>query len=172
MGVNISTRRDSVNCSVDNGGEHINQSEGDSNPIREKESIENSGSLEVVNPSSEWSSSFEQGFHQIKERSLSLQPSTSQLDPKESNHDCDNKSEDFIKNPNESKETEFATKVLEIESAKDPNVKTSLMKNVFSMLGISKKTLTPKDINNTLTKLDEVLPENQNLLVERGYQDC
>ena len=31
------------------------------------------------------------------------------------------------------------------------------------MLGISKKTLTPKDINNTLTKLDEVLPENQNL---------
>ena len=163
MGVNISTRRDSVNCSVDNGGEHIKQSEGDSNPIREKESIENSGSLEVVNPSSEWSSSFEQGFHQIKERSLSLQPSTSQLDPKEMNHNRDDKSKDLIENHNESEETKCATKVLEIESTKDPNAKTSLMKNVFSMLGISKKTLTPEDINNTPTKLDEVLPENQNL---------
>ena len=157
MGVNISTRRDSVNCSVDNGGEHINQSEGDSNPIREKESIENEGSSEVVNPFSEWSNNFEQGFPQIKERNLSLTPSTSKLDPKEE------KREDLIKNHNESEEPECAIKVSEVESAKNQNSKASLMTNVFSMLGISKKTLKPKDNENTTTKLDEVLPEDQNL---------
>ena len=157
MGVNISTRRDSVNCSVDNEGEHINQNEGDSNPIREKESIENEGSSELVNPSSEWSRSSEQGFHQINERSLSLQLPTSQLDPET------DKGEDFIENHYESEELECTTKVPEVEFVKDQNPKASLMKNVFSMLGISKKTLVPKENENTATKLDEVLPEDQNL---------
>ena len=158
MGVNISSQRDSVSCSVDKGGEHINQSEGDSNPIREeKESIEHEGSSELVNPFTEWSNNSEQGFHQIKERNLSLTPSTSPLDPKT------DKSVDLITNQNESKEPEYATKVPEVEFVKDQNSKASLMKSVFSMLGISKKTLIPKDNENTPATLDEVLPEDQNL---------
>ena len=158
MGVNISSQRDSVSCSVDKGGEHINQSEGDSNPIREKESIESEGSSEVVNPFTEWSNNSEQGFHQIKERNVSLTPSTSQLNPKT------DKSEDLIKNHNESEEPECATKVPEVEFVKDQNSKASLMKNVLSMLGISKKALIPKDnVNTPATLLDEVLPEDQSL---------
>ena len=157
MGVNISTQRDSVNCSVDNGGEHINQSEGDSNPIREKESIENEGSSEPVNPSSEWSRSSEQGFHQINERSLSLQLPTSQLDPETG------KGEDLIENHYESEELECTTKVPKVEFVKDQNPKASLMKNVFSMFGISKKAMIQKDNENAPIQLDELRPEDQNL---------
>ena len=163
MGVSISTQRDSVNCSVDKGGEHISQNEGDRNPIREKESTDNEGSLEAVNPFSESSSSFNEGFHQIKEKISSLQPSISQLDSKEENQNCDDKSGDLITDHNESEEPECATKVSETESVKDQNSKASMMKNVFSMFGISKKTLVQKDNENASTKLDEVLPEDQNL---------
>ena len=75
MGVSISTKKDPVNRSVDNGGEHITQSEGDSNPIKEKESIEKAGneSSEVVNSFSESSNGLDQSSSQIKDRSLILQ---------------------------------------------------------------------------------------------------
>ena len=162
MGVSISTKKDPVNRSVDNGGEHIILGEGDSNPIKEKESIEKAKeSLEVVNSFSESSNGLDQSFSQIKDRSLILQLPTSELDQKGNNHN-DDISGELAKNDEELKESEFAPKVSETDSAREQNTKTSsLMQNVFSMLGISKKT--KEDDESTPTELDEVLPEHQKL---------
>ena len=162
MGVSISTKKDPVNRSVDNGGEHIILGEGDSNPIKEKESIEKAKeSLEVVNSFSESSNGLDQSFSQIKDRSLILQLPTSELDQKGNNHN-DDISGELTKNDEELKESEFAPKVSETDPAREQNTKTSsLMQNVFSMLGISKKT--KEDDESTPTELDEGLPEHQKL---------
>ena len=160
MGVSISTQRDSVNGSVDKGGEHISQSEGDRNPIRrEKESIDSAGSSEVLNPFSEPSSIFGEGFDQIKDKRSSLQPSTSQLDLKEENKNC----EHLIKDCNVLEEFQCERRGSEVEFANNHNSKVSLMQNVFSMLGISKKTQIPEGDESIHTKLDEAVPEDQNL---------
>ena len=163
MGVSISTKKDPVNRSVDNGGEHIILGEGDSNPIKEKESIEKAKeSLEVVNSFSESSNGLDQSFSQIKDRSLILQLPTSELDQKGNNHHNDDISGELAKNDEELKESECAPKVSETDSAREQNTKTSsLMQNVFSMLGISKKT--KEDDESTPTELDEGLPEHQKL---------
>ena len=163
MGVSISTKKDPVNRSVDNGGEHIILGEGDSNPIKEKESIEKAGneSSEVVNSFSESSNGLDQSFSQIKDRSLILQLPTSELDQKGNNHN-DDISGELAKNDEELKESECAPKVSETDPAREQNTKTSsLMQNVFSMLGISKKT--KEDDESTPTELDEGLPEHQKL---------
>ena len=162
MGVSISTKKDPLNRSVDNGGEHIILGEGDSNPIKEKESIEKAKeSLEVVNSFSESSNGLDQSFSQIKDRSLILQLPTSELDQKGVNHN-DDKSGELAKNDEELKESECAPKVSDTDSAREQNTKTSsLMQNVFSMLGISKKT--KEDDESTPTELDEGLPEHQKL---------
>ena len=162
MGVSISTKKDPVNRSVDNGGEHIILGEGDSNPIKEKESIEKAKeSLEVVNSFSESSNGLDQSFSQIKDRSLILQLPTSELDQKGNNHN-DDISGELAKTDEELKESECAPKASEPDSAREQNTKTSsLMQNVFSMLGISKKT--KEDDESTPTELDEGLPEHQKL---------
>ena len=162
MGVSISTKKDPVNRSVDNGGEHIILGEGDSNPIKEKESIEKAKeSLEVVNSFSESSNGLDQSFSQIKDRSLILHLPTSELDQKGNNHN-DDISGELAKNDEELKESEFAPKVSETDPAREQNTKTSsLMQNVFSMLGISKKT--KEDDESTPTELDEGLPQHQKL---------
>ena len=160
MGVSISSQRDSVNGSVDKGGEHISQSEGDRKPIiREKESIDSAGSSEVLNPFSEPSSFFGEGFDQIKDKRSSLQPSTSQLDLKEENKNC----EHLIKDCNVLEEFQCERRGSEVEFANNHNSKVSLIQNVFSMLGISKKTQIPEGNESLHTELDEAVPEDQNL---------
>ena len=164
MGVSISSQRDSVNGSVDKGGEHLNQSEGDRNPIiREKESIDSAGLSEVFNPLSEPSSSFGGGFDQIKEKRSSLQSSTSQLDSREENRNCDDTSGDLIKDCNVLEEPQCERRAPGVESANIQNSRASLMQNVFSMLGISKKTQIPEGNESLHTELDEAVPEDQNL---------
>ena len=83
------------------------------------------------------------------------------MDQKGNNHN-DDISGELAKNDEELKESEFAPKVSETDPAREQNTKTSsLMQNVFSMLGISKKT--KEDDESTPTELDEGLPEHQKL---------